>query len=360
MLAPDIQIHAEFWPAHAELFVELRDTVDWDTRMKARQTASYGAPYDYSQLTYPSRAMHPALVPTLLAVRETVGFEPDNCLLNHYVDGESSMGFHADAREDLEPDTGVVILSLGSPRSLVFRRKQARDHVVEFRLQPGSLVLMPDSMQDEWQHAIPREPGAGPRISVTFRKLRASVGGALLLGCVQTVSLEPPPAEEAPSERSTPPVELEPPAAAAPPIEAEPIVASEPREEPASEGGHVIRPSDPVPQPGTIPTVEVSKPMVGTMDKDVIRRIVRAHMHEIRECYNLGLAKDPALAGKIAIEFTIGPSGKVERSVAKDLSGLADPEVPKCIAEAIATWTFPEPRSGGRVTVSYPFNLVPG
>lgn len=358
MLTPDIQIHAEFWPAHAELFAELLATVDWDTRMKARQTASYGAPYDYSQLTYPRRPMHPALVPTLAAVRETVGFEPDNCLLNYYVDGESSMGFHADAREDLEPGTGVVILSLGSPRSLVFRRKQAREHVVEFRLQPGSLVLMPAAMQDEWQHAIPREPGAGARISVTFRKLRASVVGALLLGCVQTIYVEPPPTMDV-SARSVEP-EPEPEPAAATPVEPEPILANEPHEEPASEGGHVIRPSDPVAQSGTLPTVAVSEPMVGTMDWEVIRRIVHRHMHEIRQCYVLGLAKDPALAGKIAIEFTIGPTGKVEQSTAKDLNGFADPEVPKCIAEAIATWTFPEPRGGGRVTVSYPFTLVPG
>lgn len=84
------------------------------------------------------------------------------------------MGFHADAREDLVPGTGVVILSLGSPRSLVFRRKAAREQVVDYRLAPGSLVLMPDAIQDEWQHAIPREPGAGPRISVTFRRLRSA------------------------------------------------------------------------------------------------------------------------------------------------------------------------------------------
>jgi alkylated DNA repair dioxygenase AlkB len=187
MLAPDIRVLTHFWPAHAELFTELLGTVDWDTRIKARLTASYGAPYDYSQLTYARRAMHPALVPVLAAVRTTVGFEPDNCLLNYYADGEASMGFHADAREDLVPGTGVVILSLGSPRSLVFRRQTssrlashalpaprqtAREHTVEFRLAPGDLVVMPDAMQDEWQHAIPREPGAGPRISVTFRQLR--------------------------------------------------------------------------------------------------------------------------------------------------------------------------------------------
>jgi hypothetical protein len=162
------------------------------------------------------------------------------------------------------------------------------------------------------------------------------------------------------SEEIPRPAELE---GATEPVEPEPTEQPEPDEvppEPSSSGGHVVRPTDPVAPPGTVPTVEVNEPMVGVTDKDVIRRVVRMHIHEIRDCYNQALVKDPTLAGKIAIEFTIGPSGKVEESKATDVTGLADPELPKCIADAIATWTFPEPRGGGRVTVSYPFNLVPG
>jgi hypothetical protein len=188
---------------------------------------------------------------------------------------------------------------------------------------------------------------------------------ALVLGCVTTVSVPPTtttheaareqPPQPVELENETEPSESEPPAAA--------TEATEPSEdppEPATTGGHVVRPADPVASPGTVPTIEAKQPVVGEMDKDVIRRIVRAHIHEIRDCYNKGLAQDPTLAGKIAIEFTIGPSGKVEEAKAVDVTGFADPEVPKCIAEAIETWTFPEPRGGGRVTVSYPFNLVPG
>lgn len=179
---------------------------------------------------------------------------------------------------------------------------------------------------------------------------------ALLLGCTHVVAIPAP---------SSPPDEV----AVVIPVELESttkpepqVVATEPSEapppEPTGDGGHEVRPSAPVAAPGTVPVVEVSQPMVGTTDADVIRRIVRAHINEIRDCYNKGLAKDPTLAGKIVIEFTIGPSGAVERSTATDVSGLADPELPKCIADAIATWTFPAPRGGGRVTVSYPFNLM--
>ena len=186
--------------------------------------------------------------------------------------------------------------------------------------------------------------------------MRHTVWFALLLGCTRTT--QPPTADvmseqpPQPEPQETQPVELE-------TVEPEPVEAEPQETSPAIEGGHVIRPSDPVVRPGTVPTVKVSEPRVGTDDKDVIRRIVHRHVHEIRECYNRGLAKDPALTGKILIEFTIGPSGKVEESKATDVTGFADPEVPNCIAEAIGTWTFPEPRGGGRVTVSYPFNLVP-
>jgi hypothetical protein len=187
---------------------------------------------------------------------------------------------------------------------------------------------------------------------------------ALLLGCVHTVHVQPP-SDPVARGQTTQPVALEP--VEPEPVEPEPAepepAEPEPSEsapESAIEGGHVVRPTDPVATPGTVPTVEVSEPMVGTMDKDVIRRIVRRHINEIRYCYNLALAKDPTLAAKISIEFTIGPSGAVEQAKATDVNGLADPELPKCIADAIETWVFPEPRGGGRVVVSYPFNLIPG
>jgi alkylated DNA repair dioxygenase AlkB len=160
-----------FWLDHVSLFTTLLESVEWDTRMQARQTASFGRPYNYSQMRYPARPIHPALVPVLAAVAARVGFDPDNCLLNLYPDGTASMGFHSDDRAGLAPGTGVAILSLGSARSLVFRDKLDRDQTHSVRLLPGSLVLLPDAIQDRWQHAIPREPSGGPRISVTLRRL---------------------------------------------------------------------------------------------------------------------------------------------------------------------------------------------
>lgn len=108
-----------------------------------------------------------------------------------------------------------------------------------------------------------------------------------------------------------------------------------------------------------VPRVRQSKATVkGSLDKDIIRRIVRAHINEVRNCYDKGLAKDDELAGKVTVDFTIAATGKV--SVAGvDSTTLSDEDVGKCIAKAAKRWKFPKPAGGGVVVVKYPFVLAP-
>lgn len=95
----------------------------------------------------------------------------------------------------------------------------------------------------------------------------------------------------------------------------------------------------------------------GALDKDLIRRIVRAHIGEVRYCYDEGLAHDPELAGRVVVDFVIGAEGKVTRSTAEsDMEG----DVPDCIATAVSRWLFPRPADGKDVAVKYPFVLEPG
>ncbi|MCB9750150.1 MAG: AgmX/PglI C-terminal domain-containing protein [Myxococcales bacterium] len=109
-----------------------------------------------------------------------------------------------------------------------------------------------------------------------------------------------------------------------------------------------------------VPTVRQAKAKVqGALDKDIIRRIVRAHINEVRHCYNIGLGKDPNLKGRVVVQFTIGGSGKVPSAVVQSTT-LKDAAVGNCIAKAVRRWQFPKPRGGGSVIVSYPFVLQPG
>ena len=88
---PRIQLIDDFLERSAPVFDELRDSVEWDTSMAARQTASFGEPYNFSQMVYEARPLHPALVPIGEKLQETLGIEFNNCLLNYYLTGSSTV-----------------------------------------------------------------------------------------------------------------------------------------------------------------------------------------------------------------------------------------------------------------------------
>lgn len=93
-----------------------------------------------------------------------------------------------------------------------------------------------------------------------------------------------------------------------------------------------------------------------TADEDDIRGVVHEHRDQIRYCYEVALAKDSRLEGKIVIDFTIDPSGAVtEPGISKAATTLLDAPVQRCIIDAVAGWQFARPTGGGVVHVSYPF-----
>lgn len=141
--------------------------VDWDERIRARKTASYGIPYNYKGLDYAPRAFPPELDRIRVRAGRQLGLDANNCLLNYYPDGRSRMGFHADSTDGLIG--GVAIVSLGAQRALRFRRTAQLDDRLDYVLAPGSLLYLPRSVHLEWQHALPRTSNPNPRISLTFR-----------------------------------------------------------------------------------------------------------------------------------------------------------------------------------------------
>ena len=168
---PPVSLRPGFVADPDALFAALKTGVKWDERMKARKTASFGVSYDYSQIAYEEVPM-PALLDALCTrFAAELGFRPNNCLLNYYPDGTSSMGFHSDETDGLTEGTGVAIISLGSVRTIAYRNKRDAALRVDYPLPNGSLLYMSGQVQQEWVHAIPKEPQAGERISQTFRAI---------------------------------------------------------------------------------------------------------------------------------------------------------------------------------------------
>ncbi|MGF1576968.1 MAG: alpha-ketoglutarate-dependent dioxygenase AlkB [Cyanophyceae cyanobacterium] len=171
-MEPRIQIYDDFYAEHEALYKTLIATVEWDDRMAARRTASFGHPYNYSQISYPETPIPKDLLPLLGLLYERLQVCFNNCLLNYYETGGNTMGFHSDDTTGLVPGTGVAIVSLGSIRGITYRSKDAPQIQRSFALQPGSLLYMDDLMQKSWVHAIKRQKVAGSRISLTWRAFK--------------------------------------------------------------------------------------------------------------------------------------------------------------------------------------------
>ena len=155
------------------LFDTLRDNSDWDRRMASRLTTSFGVSYDYSGISYPNIPIPDYLTDIVSRINDTIGFMPNNCLVNYYLDGRSKMGYHSDRTDILSPGTGVVIISLGSNRTLRFRNINDMS-IVDFDLRSGSLFYMASDVQNLWMHSIPSSDIDDGRMSLTFRCLNPS------------------------------------------------------------------------------------------------------------------------------------------------------------------------------------------
>ncbi|MCF6407899.1 alpha-ketoglutarate-dependent dioxygenase AlkB [Chitinophaga filiformis] len=162
----------DFIPDPEGLFSSLRENVLWDERMLARKTASFGVAYNYSQMNYPFQAFSPELEAIVMRISDTLGFTPNNCLINYYLDGKSKMGFHADQTDILEQGTGIAIVSVGETRTLRFKNIKDPSEQSDFPLPAGSLIYMTQEVQDEWLHAIPASDINNGRMSLTFRAIK--------------------------------------------------------------------------------------------------------------------------------------------------------------------------------------------
>jgi TonB family protein len=91
---------------------------------------------------------------------------------------------------------------------------------------------------------------------------------------------------------------------------------------------------------------------------DPVPRVIRAHMPEVQACYRAGLVEDADLEGRVVLEFRIDSDGGVS-DLSVSASTLPDPGVGDCIRRAAARWSFPRPRSGRLVFVTYPFRFSP-
>jgi len=97
---------------------------------------------------------------------------------------------------------------------------------------------------------------------------------------------------------------------------------------------------------------------LGKVDRGQVAKIFRRRKSAIQYCYRKALNRNPSVQGKISVQFTIGPMGRIT-SIRVVSNTTQDSSMEQCIVGKVRTWRFPKPQ-GGSVTFQYPFVLRKG
>ena len=99
--------------------------------------------------------------------------------------------------------------------------------------------------------------------------------------------------------------------------------------------------------------------VLGSMDPDIIRRILMDNLPKFRFCYQSELERaGTEVQGVIKLNFVIGASGHVAQAGVDNASGIPAP-VRRCVVDVLRGIQFPEPMGGGTVEVKQPMNFYP-
>ncbi|MGC4113754.1 MAG: AgmX/PglI C-terminal domain-containing protein [Myxococcales bacterium] len=88
------------------------------------------------------------------------------------------------------------------------------------------------------------------------------------------------------------------------------------------------------------------------LDRGAIHKEIARHTKQVQGCYEKALPKNPKLAGKLEMQWTILPEGTVG-SVRIKSSTLEDASVGTCVLALAKSWHFPE--SDEEATIAFPF-----
>lgn len=116
-----------------------------------------------------------AWTPTLLTLKSQVEavsqIQFNRVLLNYYRDGNDSVAWHSDTLPKDGKHHAIASLTFGETRVFKVRHKhQKGSPQLDILLKHGSLLLMGETMQDHYEHHVPKtNRKIGPRINLTFR-----------------------------------------------------------------------------------------------------------------------------------------------------------------------------------------------
>jgi alkylated DNA repair dioxygenase AlkB len=138
---------------------QLYDKIVLDPRLTAWYGGSNGLEWTKELLT----------VKTLVEEECQIVF--NRVLLNYYRDGSDSVAWHSDTLPADGKHHAIASVTFGDTRLFKIRHKTRKDIAqLHIPLTHGSFLLMGETMQDQYEHHVPKTARAvGPRINLTFR-----------------------------------------------------------------------------------------------------------------------------------------------------------------------------------------------
>ncbi|MCB0272981.1 MAG: AgmX/PglI C-terminal domain-containing protein [Bdellovibrionales bacterium] len=95
--------------------------------------------------------------------------------------------------------------------------------------------------------------------------------------------------------------------------------------------------------------------VIGTLTQAQINDIIMKYWGQIQYCYEREIIREPTLAGKIWVRFTIGTTGRVTQASIEKTT-MNSPPVENCVTAAFRRIPFPSP-GGSIVEAVYPINF---
>jgi len=104
-------------------------------------------------------------------------------------------------------------------------------------------------------------------------------------------------------------------------------------------------------------TMKEERP-AGFCDKASVAKTITGRSGAYRACYEMELARNPDMEGRIELRFTIEPDGSVSGSSVTD-NTLGNKKVEACLVKQISGLKFAKP-DGGVCVIRWPFKFQPG
>ncbi len=164
-------------------FNDLYNTIEWKNDeaiilgkhiITNRKVAWYGDKefdYTYSNTTKKALSWTKELLQLKVLAEEKTEATYNSCLLNLYHDGTEGMAWHSDGEKMLQKNGTIASMSFGAERKFAFKHKVTKDST-SLILEHGSLLVMKDETQSNWQHRLPPSTLIKrSRINLTFRTI---------------------------------------------------------------------------------------------------------------------------------------------------------------------------------------------